>query len=96
MVYILIYRTDSSEFPLFWSPQENDIEIVTLDKGKEEYRSIRDSFLLSMPESCVVAVERIQNKKLYIRYAFQKALLLDKNSGKTFSRIALLIPIANE
>ena len=74
-------QISSSEFPLFWSPQENDIEIVMLDKGKEEYRTIRDTFLLSMPESCVIGIERIQNKKLFIRYAFQKALLLDKNSG---------------
>mgnify|MGYP002803821129 FL=1 len=74
-------QISSSEFPLYWSPQENDIEIVTLDKGRDEYRSIRDTFLLSMPESCVIGIERIQNKKLFIRYAFQKALLLDKNSG---------------
>ncbi len=72
-----------SEFPLVWSPQENDIELVMLDKGKGEYRTIRDTFLRSMPESCVIGIERIQNKKLFIRYAFQRALLLDKNSGKT-------------
>ena len=58
-----------------------------LDKGKEEYRTIRDTFLLSMPESCVIGIERIQNKKLFIRYAFQKALLLDKNSGKMYVKI---------
>ena len=54
-----------------------------LDKKREEYRTIRNTFLRTMPESCVIGIERIQNKKLFIRYAFQKALLLDKNSGKT-------------
>jgi hypothetical protein len=73
-----------SEFPLLWSPQQNDIELVTLDKGKSEYRTIRNTFLCSMPESCVIGIERIQNKKLFVRYAFQKAMLLDKNSGKSF------------
>ena len=37
-----------------------------------------------MPESCVIEIERIQNKKLFIGYAFQKALLLDKNFDKKY------------
>ena len=78
-----LFRTGLQFFPLLWTPQDNDIELVMLDKKRGEYCKIRDLFLQSMPESCVVSVERIQNKKLFIRYAFQRAVLLDKNSGKT-------------
>ncbi|XP_028405175.1 protein mono-ADP-ribosyltransferase PARP12-like [Dendronephthya gigantea] len=72
---------NESFFPTSWSPQNHDIVLVTLDQKTEEHRTIRNTFLRTMPECCVIGIERIQNKKLFIRYSFQKAVLLEKVSG---------------
>ena len=53
-----------------------------MDSDTYEYQSIEDTFSRTMKGSTIAEVMRIQNKKLFIRYAFQKALLLDKNGGK--------------
>jgi hypothetical protein len=53
-----------------------------MDRRTDEYHAIEATFSSTMKGSTIAEVMRIQNKKLFIRYAFQKALLLDKNGGK--------------
>lgn len=71
-----------SNFPPLWSPQNNDIVLIPMDRRTDEYHAIEATFSSTMKGSTIAEVMRIQNKKLFIRYAFQKALLLDKNGGK--------------
>lgn len=70
-----------SDFPSHWSPQENDIQVVpiycTLDSS--EWDTIESAMKRTLPKLRIHSIERVQNKKLWIRYAFQKAMLMDKN-----------------
>lgn len=61
----------------------NDIELVEIGRpfNLNEWMTIEDEMRKTLPTIRIDKIERVQNKKLWIRYAFQKAMLIDKNLG---------------
>ena len=73
------------EPPATWEPQDEDLKIVELAQGDQEYRTVSAAFFQSLPnfsgEYKIVTIRRIQNRPLFYAYATQRFQVKAQNGG---------------
>lgn len=59
-----------AEYPSYWVPHEEkmDFVIYLLDEDSEEYQSVENHFLATLPTAEIKRIDRIQNRVLWRKY----------------------------
>jgi hypothetical protein len=70
-----------SKYPQEWEPQQNDIELFDVQKGSGEWRKIDGLMKRTIPNVDMVYLNRIQNRKLWDKYALEKKQMSERNGG---------------
>ena len=76
-----IQLTSVSNYPQEWEPQQNDIELFDVQKGSGEWSKIYGLMKQTIPTVNMVCLERIQNCKLWDKYALEKKHMSERNGG---------------
>ena len=69
------------EVPAEWVKQTKDVEVFELTRESDEWEYVASKFELTMEDHTIVKIIRIQNTKLWRKYAHQKKVLKDDNNG---------------
>ena len=70
------------EIPAEWQPQSQNTQLFELSRSSDEYGHIKSMFQLTMPNSIIVSIKRIQNNWLWERYVLTRKRLGKKNNGR--------------
>ena len=70
------------EIPAEWQPQTKNTQLFELLESSDEYCHIKSMFQLTMADSVIVSIKRIQNNWLWERYVLTKKRLNKKNNGR--------------
>jgi len=68
-------------YPQYWEPQTNSCEVKPLQKNSKEWNEIEEQMKKTVPNINLIKIERIQNKRIWEKYAYAKAILENKNNG---------------
>ena len=70
------------QVPTEWQPQTQNTQLFELSESTDEYCHIKSMFQLTMPNSVIVSIKRIQNNWLWERYVLTRKRLSKKNNGR--------------
>ncbi|XP_044841818.1 uncharacterized protein LOC123348363 [Mauremys mutica] len=63
-----------------WEPMgESLVRLVELAKGSEEYREVAEGFKRTAPGYCILNIQRVQNRVLWVSYCWQRRWMEEKN-----------------
>ena len=71
----------ASSYPPEWETQQNDIELFDVQKGSGEWSKIDNLMKQTIPGVNMVYLDRIQNCKLWDKYALEKKHMSERNGG---------------
>ena len=78
---IIAYQSSSAGIPPEWQPQKKTTELFQLTPGSQEWNDVVQKFQLTMPQTRINSVQRIQNTWLWDRYVKHRERLKLKNDG---------------
>ncbi|XP_043382796.1 uncharacterized protein LOC114022415 isoform X3 [Chelonia mydas] len=63
-----------------WEPMgESLVRLVELAEGSEEYREMAEGFKRMAPGYCILHIQRVQNRVLWVSYCWQRHWMEEKN-----------------
>ena len=71
----------SSCYPPEWEPQQDDIELLDVQKGSAEWANVETLMKQTIPNVAIVYLDRIQNMKMWDKYALEKKHMSERNGG---------------
>ena len=71
-----------SEFPVWWDNMSKTdfVKVIPLSSSSAECGKVCQEFQATMPDACVVKVQRVQNKELWSRYMQCMSRMQEKNA----------------
>lgn len=72
---------DLDNRPLEWEEQKDDVELFNVKKGTSEWTDVLTLMKQTIPRVNVVAIQRVQNLKLWDKYALEKKHMSERNNG---------------
>ena len=72
----------SDIYPPEWKPQSSDIELSEVQKGSTEWTNIDSRMKKTIRNVALVFIHRIQNKKLWDKYALESKHMAERNNGQ--------------
>ena len=70
-----------SNYPPEWESQQNDIELFDVQKGSTEWIDVDNLMKQTIPNVNMFYLDRIQNRKLWDKYALEKKHMSERNGG---------------
>ena len=68
-------------YPPEWEPQQNDVELFKVQKGSAEWTDVDNLMKQTIPNVNMLYLDRIQNRKLWDKYALEKKHMSERNGG---------------
>ena len=72
---------EETNYPDFWDPQTENLKEVDVPHGSKEFIDITRAFLLTCFDFQILKITRIQNKKLWENYVFERKRLASKGNA---------------
>lgn len=76
-----IQLTSASNYPQEWEPQQTDIKQFDIQNGSGEWNKIYGLMKQTIPTVNMVHLKRIQNRKLWDKYALERKHMSERNGG---------------
>ena len=70
-----------SKYPPEWEPQQSDVELFDIQKGSTEWTDVDNLMKQTIPNVEIWYLDRIQNCKLWDKYALEKNHMSERNGG---------------
>ena len=74
-------ETNKISLPTEWEPQTSNVEFKMVSKTSQEWREIDKIIHETLPRAVVVQIERIQNCRLWEKYALERNHMHERNFG---------------
>ena len=71
----------SVQHPKEWEEHQETVRLFPVPSGTGEWNTVASQFNLTMSNSTILSIERIQNKLLWRKYAQEKGILHEKTKG---------------
>lgn len=81
MVTQTLQLASISKYPPEWEPQQNDIELFDVQRGSAEWTKVDNLLKQTIPNVNMLYLNRIQNCKLWDKYALEKEHMSERNGG---------------
>ena len=73
---------DMNTCPQEWEPQNADVQLFSVNDGNSEWTGIAALIKQTIPRVAIFAIQRIQNIKLWDKYALEMKHMSERNSGQ--------------
>lgn len=84
-----------SKYPPEWEPQQGDIELFDVQKGSTEWRDVDNLMNQTIPNIEIWYLDRIQDRKLWDKYALEKEHMSERNGDAHVNEKLLFHGTAN-
>ncbi len=74
-------EVSSVQYPKEWQEHQETVRVFPVPSGTGEWNTVTGQFNLTMRNSSIVFIERIQNKYIWRKYAQHRGMLYEKNKG---------------
>ena len=72
---------DIDRYPPEWEAQEEDIELFEVQEGSSEWKGVKSLMKQTIPKVSIHRIERVQNQKLWDKYALEMKHMSERNGG---------------
>ena len=73
-------------YPSHWQVQTEDIELFKVQAGSPEWTGVVDLMKETIPNVVICKINRIQNRKLWDKYALEEKQMSERNNGEVNER----------
>ncbi|XP_064610755.1 E3 ubiquitin-protein ligase MIB2-like [Liolophura sinensis] len=76
--------TTSTNIPVEWGPMGTyDMKIVNIPSSSDKFATVKDVFLMTMPNASIIYIKRVQNPSLWLTFQMKSNIMKRKYEGGT-------------